>query len=530
MTKKLIRCNTSIATANISKKNMHVGKVNGKDLHAEYFVIENVSHMISGAVMNGLRYGDKIFDKLSDNLMKSNARIPAPLSHPSDDKGNFVDANDPITFSSHNIGAFDTDWRVSGDKLVSNTYIPVDSINNSKEGNEWLSDRVNNKQAIDRSTGLYLNVEESEGYGSDGEPYYGDVTEIFELNHSAILNPDVEPGAKNNGEGVGMFTNSKGLGIEIEEVDIQINASTPALKLPLAPESHVFNESIALNNIKSYTNSTEKPSTSYRKFFLNFDQSNVDSFDSYNNLFADVIDGVPHAIKSQVSNVENEHAKAYVNRFNSEMNNNTSVVKSAINKLFKLINGTETKENNTDFVYRGENGKLYMQQYNCNDSELVFFGEAVEVVKIANEYKPIINNNGDRIMRDKILAALTAANVQTEGLDDDALFAAYNDLNDHSGEDKTVANTDEIKILISEAVTNAVKPLQEQLNANTNKELSDARNFVASMNKGIDQEMADTMTLEHCNKYLAANGHVALNAHSVQLNNSDDGVTAALPE
>ena len=60
------------------------------------------------------------------------------------EQGNFVDANDPITFPSHNIGAFDTDWRVNGDKLISNTYIPVDSITNGKDDNKWFSDRVNN--------------------------------------------------------------------------------------------------------------------------------------------------------------------------------------------------------------------------------------------------------------------------------------------------------------------------------------------------------------------------------------------------
>ena len=61
------------------------------------------------------------------------------------------------------------------------------------------------------------------------------------------------------------------------------------MKLPLAPNDYAFNESKALASIKAYTNSTDKPSTSYRKFFLDFDQDNANDFDSYNNLFADVI-------------------------------------------------------------------------------------------------------------------------------------------------------------------------------------------------------------------------------------------------
>ncbi len=559
MLKKLIRCNTKVSTANMAKKTMHVGKVNNKDLHAEYYVIENVSHMIRGAVMNGLRYGDGVFDKLADELMTSNARIPAPMSHPSDENGNFVDANDPITFPSHNVGAFDTDWRVNGDKLVSNTYIPVDSIANPKAGNEWFSERVNNGSPIDRSTGLYLNIDDSiTGIGIDGEPYGGDVTEIFELNHSAILNPDIEPGAKNNGEGVGMFTNAKGDKIEIDEFDMQTNASTPAMRLPLAPDGHVFNEAIALNNIKAYTNSTDKPSTSFRKFFLNFDQDNVDSFDSYTNLFADVIEGVPHAIKSQVSNVENDHAKAYVNRFDSEVKTNKkSFIKKVLNKIFGKVAGNELSHDgihqqiysklnegrgdinhhwpmdifDTYFVYRGDNDKLYKQSYAKVEDEVTFIGETIEVEREI-EYKPIINNNGDRIMRDKILAALNAAKIETNGLSDDALFTAYNEFKSKGGKDKSTVDDDDKddkkkmdkaandKI---DALTATVNSLVKTVTANSDKELDGVVAQVVAMNKGIDEATAKTMGLAACNSFLAANGHVAVNAHGkqTQVNASD---------
>jgi len=556
MLKKLIRCNTKVATANISKKNMHVGKVNGKDLHAEYYVIENVSHMIRGAVMNGLRYGNERFDALADSLMTSNARIPAPMSHPSDESGNFVDANDPITFPSHNVGAFDTDWRVNGDKLISNTYIPVDSIDNPKAGNEWLSDSVNNKSAIDRSTGLYLNIDDSiTGYGVDGEPFFGDVTEIYELNHSAILNPDVEPGAKNNGEGVGMFTNAKGDKIEIDEFDMQTNASTPAMRLPLAPDTHVFNEADALDNIKAYTNSTDKPSTSYRKFFLNFDQDNVDSFDSYTNLFADVIDGVPHAIKSQVANVDNDHAKAYANRFDNEMKGNKqSFVKKVLNKIFGAIVGNEASHENIHeqiykklnegksdcsmsswpievydsyFVYRGDNDKLYKQSYAMVEDEVTFVSEKIEVEREV-EYKPITNNS-ESIMDKAKLIALLAANGITANADmsDADLEAALNTALSDKPAKPVVDTATNDKI---DALTATVESLTKTISLNADKELNTARESVVAMNKGIDKEMAETMSLEHCNKFLASHGHVAVNAHGTQQNNNDDGVTAALPE
>lgn len=531
MAKKLIRCNTTLSTANMATKNMHVGKVNGKDLYADYHVIENVCHMLRGAVMNGLRYGDKQFDSLSNQLMKSNARIPAPMSHPSDENGGFMDANDPLTFPAHNVGAFDTDWRVNGDKLMSNTYIPVDTIANPKAGNEWLSERVNTKQSIDRSTGLYLNVDDSiTGIGIDGEPFYGDVTEIYELNHSAILNPDIEPGAKNNTEGVGMFCNSAGDKIEIIESELTINASTPAMRLPLAPSDYQFNAAQALERVKAYTNSTDKPSTSFRKFHLNFDQDNTDSFDSYTNLFADIIDGVPHAIQSQVSNVDNDHAKSYVNRFDSEMKGNKqSFVKKVINKIFGAITGADLAVNDSDFVYRGENDKLYMQQYNTDSGELSFTGEPVEVVKIANEYKPI-NNSTESIMDKAKLIALLAANGITANAEstEDELMAALNTALAKKADAPVVDTATNYKI---DALAATVEALTKTLAANSDKELTQAREAVIATNKGIDKEMAEVMTLEHCNKFLASHGHVAVNARATQsaVNKEDSCLSLGLP-
>ena len=112
-------------------------------------------------------------------------------------------------------------------------------------------------------------------------------------------------------------------------------------------------------------------------------------------------------------------------------------------------------------------------------------------------------------MRDKILAALAAANVKTDGLDDDALLAAFNKL---QAKPETQNNSEDIKTLIAEAVTNAVKPLQDQLIANADKELNQAVEAVVALNKGIDEAAAKAMGLAACNAFLAANGHVPFNA------------------
>lgn len=76
---------------------------------------------------------------------------------------------------------------------------------------------------------------------------------------------------------------------------------------------------------------------------------------------------------------------------------------------------------------------------------------------------------------------------------------------------------------VTKAVANAVKPLQDQLNANSDKELDGVVAQVVAMNKGIDEATAKTMGLAACNSFLAANGHVAVNAHGkqTQVNASD---------
>ena len=568
MSKKLIRFNSQLKTNNLAKKTMHVGIVNQKSLSADYYVIENVCHMVRNSVMNGILYTAVNFDELSAELMKSNARIPAPLSHPSDENGGFVDANDPITFPAHNIGGFDTDWRVNGDKLVSNTYIPVDSIDNPKEDNQWLSDRINNKQPIDRSTGLYLNYEDETGIGKDGEPYSAKTTVIYELNHSAILNPDIEPGAKNNGESVGMFTNSKGTEIEIEDVELINNTSSPAMNLPLANADSQWDATKSEQDIRMYTESLDSPTSNYRKFFLSFNIDAVDSFESYYLPFAVIDGGVPHANKTALENAKakidgmdiseadklsaNKTIDAYLSKFDEGTASNTSLFKKITNKikslftnesshgdvfelLYKKLNENIT-ENGQDnwprdvfsnyFIYSGVSGKLFKQEYEITESVVQFNGMPQEVVSIT-EYK-IINQNGDRIMRDKIKAALIAANVKTDGLDDDALFAAYNSLT--ATKPETENNSEDLASLVTQAVNAAVAPLKEQLNANADVERNQLADQVVTLDMGIDEVAAKAMSVNALKSVLAKNGVVAFNSGGFRKPEPVAQLDAAMPE
>ncbi|MGL5565457.1 MAG: hypothetical protein ACRDC4_06965 [Plesiomonas sp.] len=361
-------------------------------------VISDVCHMIRDSTMNGIFYPAKAFDALAERLMSSNERIPAPLSHPSDENGNFVSAKDPLILSAHGICSFDTDWAVKGDRLISNTYIDLRRVSEHEHAG-WLVERLNNRQPIDRSTGLELMISENSGVSPDGEEYSLRVEEIINLDHSAILNPESEPGAKNNTEAVGMFTNGNGESA-VEVAELHVNACSPNLSLPLAPADYAWSEAEAVNRIRKFSGSESAPSTNYRKFFMEFDAANVGDFGAYKMPFADVIDGRPHAVPAALEAINAESvAESDRQRIMANVEHYKSKMEKTMpnSKLAQFLNWLGKKF--------GVNAEMEYNRFVVNNIEY-------------NEVDP---------MKEKILAALNAAGVKTEGLDDDALFAAYNE-------------------------------------------------------------------------------------------------------
>ena len=397
MKRKVIHCNSQI-TGNVSTKRLFSGRVNGQAVYTEFTVIEGVTHMIRDSVMNRGLYAAKAFDELAKELMASNSRIPAPLSHPSDEQGNFISANDPLIMSAHNVFAFDSDWRLVGDKLVSNTYIDMKRAAENDNA-AWLIERINNRQPIDRSTGLELYIVEENGIGPDGEEYDWRVESVANLDHSAILNPESEPGAKNNTEAVGMFTNANGESA-VEVAELHVNACSPNLSLPLAPTDYAWSETEAVNRIRKFSGSESAPSTNYRKFFMEFDAANVGDFCSYKMPFADVIDGRPYAVPAALEAINAESvAESDRQRIIANVEHYKSKMEKTMpnSKLAQFLNWLGKKF--------GVNAEMEYNRFVVNNIEY-------------NEVDP---------MKEKILAALNAAGVKTEGLDNDALFAAYNE-------------------------------------------------------------------------------------------------------
>lgn len=519
----------------------------------EHIIVKSVTHMISDAVMNGIYYPESEVKALATNI--GTARVTMPASHPTGENGEFISASDPWALTSNFIGAYAFNFSIQGDRLISDVAIDPLFASTSDDG-KTVMNAIENGTPIDISTGFYLNVEDKEGFGKDGEPFEM-IASNLHIDHSAFLPNEI--GAKNQTEGVGLHTNSAitldGQTVDTDVALLNINASTPAMRLPLAPDNHVWNESQALKNIKAFTNSTDKPSTSFRKFFLNFNQDDVDNFASYTNLFADVIDGVPHAVKQPIANAgDNDHAKVYINRFDEEpTNNKQGFVKKVLNKFFSVLTGNELSHDDIHskiydklnensniectrswpinvksdhFIYRDYNGKLYQQACNSVNGEITLIGERFEVEKMPEEFKPIINSMESIMDRKEIIALLVNKGISVkEDISDDDLKAALNKaLGGKADEPQTNGLTIED---ITKAVNAAVEPLKIQINASADKELDTAVAAVVAMNKGIDEATAKTMGLTSCNAFLAANGHVALGVVGGQhQNNSKDNCSS----
>lgn len=79
-----------------------------------------------------------------------------------------------------------------------------------------------------------------------------------------------------------------------------MKAAVPFQDLPLADRSRSWDSAAAVQRVRAFTNSNEKPSAEYKKAFLWYDSASSELFGSYKLPIADVIDGklvaVPRAI------------------------------------------------------------------------------------------------------------------------------------------------------------------------------------------------------------------------------------------
>lgn len=522
MKKKLIHCN-SRSSATVSTKRLHCGRVAGNDIYRDFAVIENTCHLVFDTVMNGWFYPKDVCVALANRLMESNAKIPAPISHPRNENGDLVLlASDMSMIITGNVFAFDADWRIEGDRLMSNTYVDMEAAARHPDA-QWLVDRIHNKQPIDRSTGGMAALVEEDGIGPDGEPYT-DALRALDLDHSAILDPDREPGAKNNAEAVGMFTNAQGDSIDVVEVEIAANASTPAMRLPIAPKETNWDGAAAEGRIREYTGSNDAPSSNYRKFFMYFDQANADQFSAYKLPFADIINGKPHVIPAAISAIQGalSGARGGVNIPDADKKR----IQDFVTTYQSRIEREQSSMANASNIA------------NANASDQGGIANIINKIIEVFGFKPkagynadgLINNNEADQMKEKIIAALNAAGIKTDGLSDDALFAEFQNMKAPEGkpEDKKAACADgeeeDKKAMVDNAklleainsLTKKVEAVELAANASARTEIEAMAEQVAGLNIGLTANAAKLLPKAELESILAKNGVIVANSFGGQ--------------
>lgn len=128
--------------------------------------------------------------------------VPVPLYHPEQD-GYAISANSPDVLEQWNLGyVFNTRTSDGGKKLISELWLDIEVLS-AKDPD--LLKRINNKEQIEVSTGLYYDDEETQGTWNNED--YMAIARNFRPDHLAIL-PDTK-GACSTSDGCGIRANSE---------------------------------------------------------------------------------------------------------------------------------------------------------------------------------------------------------------------------------------------------------------------------------------------------------------------------------
>lgn len=388
----------------------------------EHIVIRGVVPVVDDVVMNGGLYPASEINK----SFQSMEGRQCPYGHPKIGT-DYVSADTPRAVNQFHIGAWAENVRKDGERVVMDVKVNRRFADATEKGKEFLS-RVddiiagNSADPIHVSTGLLLQREQNKGK-SKGKPYTW-VARNMHFDHIAIL-PASEPGAATPKDGVGMFVNSKGEKLNIELADL-IDAAN-------CTESGFFNKT---------------------KFFFT---------NSSNFSFEDIHKALRDALREQSSGDDWPYPETVWP---------------------------------DKFIYY-KSGKTYQQKYLIDDNgEADLVGEPIEVVRKPTEYEVKTNKENDP-MKQIITNALKAKGIETEGKSDTELLDAYNQMNAEDKKEETpeekatrekkekeekdksdTANNSDLQQQITAAVNAAIAPLQAQLNANADKEVSAMRDVV----------------------------------------------------
>ncbi|CAH1064931.1 DUF2213 domain-containing protein [Klebsiella pneumoniae] len=178
------------------------------------------------------------------------------------------------------------------------------------------------------------------------------------------------------------------------------------------------------------------------------------------------------------------------------------------------------------FIFE-EGNKLFQQKYLIDDSTVTLVGDPVEVVRKPTEYE--VKTNGEtNPMKEKMIAALNAAGVKTEGLTDDQVWDAYNQQVQKKAGDQpgTQINSDAITAAVNLAIkplTDEISTLKTQLQANAEKDLKTKREAVKAKFPFMTEAAINSLAGEALNDmYAQCQTSTGLNPSFQQVNAEND--------
>jgi hypothetical protein len=152
-------------------------------------------------------------------------------------------------------------------------------------------------------------------------------------------------------------------------------------------------------------------------------------------------------------------------------------------------------------VWADAEGRMYRQDYSVSSDGLsVAFSGTAQEVREKREYEPVSNHQKGDPMKDRILLVLNAAGVKAEGMNDDALLAAYNA---HVSAQAVAPVQTKL-----DAANLQLQTLQANAQAAEAAELDGIAKTLAANAKGFTEDDFKAMGLKRC-KELAAAGPVA---------------------
>lgn len=196
-----------------SASNISLETIDGK----EHYVVKDVCPLYDNCVLNGGLYPTEENDKGYLSLNE----VPMPFGHPKV-AGKHVSARNVQALNDFYIGAYSLNARKVNGRVLVDARVDKRFAEGSEHGKQVVErlDAMMNGQSVDPiciSTGLNLNKIQANGKAPNGKNYDWIATNQ-QYDHIAILLN--EPPAGTPEEGIGMFVNSQGEVMDVEQVNL----------------------------------------------------------------------------------------------------------------------------------------------------------------------------------------------------------------------------------------------------------------------------------------------------------------------